>query len=77
MSNRKKHPLCPGGNAVRTPPPPPPRPTLGRHGQFPYSPDGDQSTDRPGTISYINYAHLWYLVTFDDGRRQCYHFGEV
>jgi hypothetical protein len=32
---------------------------------------------KPGTITYINSPHRWFLVTFDDGRRQGYHFGEV
>ena len=32
---------------------------------------------RTGTVTYINYKHRWFLVTFDGGLRQCYHFGEA
>ena len=33
--------------------------------------------NRAGTVSYINIPHRWFLVTFDGGLRQCYHFGEA
>lgn len=32
---------------------------------------------RTGTVTYINIPHRWFLVTFNGGLRQCYHFGEV
>ena len=58
-------------------PKPPAPPELGARGTWPFQIDGDHPRLKPGTITYINSPHRWFLVTFDDGRRQGYHFGEV
>nr|DAG64087.1 MAG TPA: hypothetical protein [Caudoviricetes sp.] len=55
----------------------PNRPSLGTRGTWPFQIEDDHPRLKPGTITYINSPHRWFLVTFDDDRRQGYHFGEV
>lgn len=55
----------------------PHRPALGTRGTWPFQIEGDHPRPKTGAVTYINSPHRWFLVTFDDGHRQCYHFGEV
>ena len=55
----------------------PHRPLLGTRGTWPFQIEGDHPRLKPGTITYINSPHRWFLVTFDDGHHQGYHFGEA
>ena len=55
----------------------PHRPAMGTRGTWPFQIEGDHPRPKTGTVTYINSPHSWFLVTFDDGFRQCYHFGEV
>lgn len=66
--------LCPCGPK---PPAPAKYPELGTRGTWPFQIEDDHPRLKTGTVTYINIPHRWFLVTFDDGRRQCYHFGEV
>ena len=58
-------------------PKPPAPPSLGARGTWPFQNEGDHPRQKTGTVTYINSPHRWFLVSFDDGRRQSYHFGEV
>ncbi len=58
-------------------PKPPQCPPLDTRGTFPFQIGGDHPRLKTGAVTYINSPHRWFLVTFDDGHRQCYHFGEV
>lgn len=55
----------------------PHRPALGTRVAWPFQIEGDHPRPKTGAVTYINNPHRWFLVTFDDGHRQCYHFGEV
>ena len=55
----------------------PHRPALGTRGTWPFQIEGDHPRLKTGTVTYINSLHRWFLVSFDDGHRQGYHFGEV
>lgn len=55
----------------------PHRPALGTRGTWPFQIKGDHPRPKTGAVTYINSPHRWFLVTFDDGHRQGYHFGEV
>ena len=55
----------------------PHRPSLGTRGTWPFQIEDDHPRLKTGTITYINSPHRWFLVTFDDGHRQGYHFGEA
>lgn len=55
----------------------PHRPSLGTRGTWPFQIEDDHPHLKPGAVTYINSLHRWFLVTFDDGHRQGYHFGEV
>ena len=55
----------------------PHRLSLGTRGTWPFQIEGDHPRPKTGAVTYINIPHRWFLVTFDDGCRQCYHFGEV
>lgn len=65
--------LCRSRQAPETPH----RPALGTRGTWPFQIEGDHPRSKTGAVTYINSPHRWFLVTFDDGHRQCYHFGEV
>lgn len=52
-------------------------PALGARGTWPFQIEGDHPRLKTGAVTYINSPHRWFLVTFDDDRRQGYHFGEV
>lgn len=65
--------LCRSRQAPETPH----RPALGTRGTWPFQIEGDHPRPKTGSVTYINIPHRWFLVTFDDGHRQCYHFGEV
>lgn len=66
--------LC---RSQQNPPVPAKRPALNTRGTWPFQIEDDHPRLKTGTITYINSPHRWFLVTFDDGRRQGYHFGEV
>ena len=55
----------------------PHRPSLGTRGTWPFQIEDDHPRFKTGTITYINIPHRWFLVTFDGGLRQCYHFWEA
>ena len=55
----------------------PHRPALGTRGTWPFQIEGDHPRPKTGTVTVINIPHRWFLVSFDDGHRQGYHFGEV
>lgn len=58
-------------------PRPPAPPELGTRGTWRFQIEDDHPRLKPGTITYINIPHRWFLVTFDGGLRQGYHFGEA
>ena len=35
------------------------------------------SSPRPCTVVYVNVPHLWYMVQFESGRRECYKVPEI
>ena len=58
-------------------PKPPAPPELGALGTWRFQIEDDHPRLKTGTITYINIPHRWFLVTFDGGLRQGYHFGEA
>lgn len=55
----------------------PHRPSLGTRGTWPFQIEDDHPSLKTGTITYTNIPHRWFLATFENGLRQCYHFEEV
>lgn len=55
----------------------PHRPSLGTRGTWPFQIGDDHPRLKTGTITYTNIPRRWFLVTFENGLRQCYHFEEV
>ena len=53
-----------------------PGPVLGQSGKFPLFLCGDTTRSETGTVTYINADHLWYQVTFKNGIRQGFRFGD-
>lgn len=66
--------LC---RSQQNPPVPAKRPALGARGTWPFQIEGDHPRPKTGAVTYINSPHRWFLVTFENGLRQCYHFEEV
>ena len=58
-------------------PTPPAPPELGTRYDLRLCLGDAESPTRPGTVTYINIPHRWFLDTFENGLRQCYHFEEV